>query len=310
MPICGGHAPRRSATLRRLRGRSGSGSSRPASNLRLRDPTRPPIGTLGHLLLIPVVAVLAIVAALVGWHALHPGAAPEVFAPPEGSRTLTWPAPIDPDVRPLPPMTGRAVDAALATPAGAGAEVGTPLLVLPRGTPAAGLEVVVFDAQSGIRRASQPLHGTEPLRFDALPAGDLEVALVASGRSARHQNLTAAPVRLPAAADTGDPVSVELPVTTQSVTVELELVAVPQQDSGASTPVTVSVRRRDHPEWRGPSVSVACHPDAAAPLPIELGPFGAGAYELLFVGFVPASGEVVSFDVPRTGPIRIRGALE
>ncbi len=47
-PTAGGHAPRQSAALLFLRGRSGSGSSRPARNLRLRDPARPPAATEGH----------------------------------------------------------------------------------------------------------------------------------------------------------------------------------------------------------------------------------------------------------------------
>ncbi len=41
-PTCGGHAPRQSAALPFVRSRSGSGSSRPARILRLRDSARPP----------------------------------------------------------------------------------------------------------------------------------------------------------------------------------------------------------------------------------------------------------------------------
>ncbi len=47
MPTCGGHAPRQSAALPFLRGRSGSESSRPARILRLRDPAQPPAATGG-----------------------------------------------------------------------------------------------------------------------------------------------------------------------------------------------------------------------------------------------------------------------
>ncbi len=47
MPTCGGHAPRQSAALPFVRGRSGSESSRDARILRLRDPARPPAATGG-----------------------------------------------------------------------------------------------------------------------------------------------------------------------------------------------------------------------------------------------------------------------
>ena len=76
-----------------------------------------------------------------------------------------------------------------------------------------------------------------------------------------------------------------------------------------ATPVTVSVRRPDAPDWRGPIVTVTCPRNGGGrSASIEVGPLGAGEYELHLSGFSIADGSTTAFRIPEDRELTLRGA--